>query len=87
MEAVYYLPIVTTVVSTAFTAAIFRRWAARERPLHLLWWGAGVANTRYQPASTGGVTAPMMPRMKLKWAFGFPGVSSARSQPANPSKP
>ena len=24
----------------------------------------------------------MMPRMKLKWAFGFAGVSSARSQPA-----
>jgi outer membrane protein assembly factor BamB len=24
----------------------------------------------------------MLPRMKLKWAFGFAGVSSARSQPA-----
>ena len=34
------------------------------------------------PAAAGGVTAPMMPRMKLKWAFGFAGVSSARSQPA-----
>jgi polyvinyl alcohol dehydrogenase (cytochrome) len=45
-------------------------------------WGAGASNARYQPAATGGVTAPMMPRMKLKWAFGFPGVSSARSQPA-----
>jgi polyvinyl alcohol dehydrogenase (cytochrome) len=45
-------------------------------------WGAGVANTRYVPAADGGVTAPMMPRMKLKWAFGFAGVSSARSQPA-----
>ena len=45
-------------------------------------WGASASNARYQPAATGGVTAPMMPRMKLKWAFGFPGVSSARSQPA-----
>jgi len=45
-------------------------------------WGAGVANTRYSTAAAGGLTAPMIPRLKLKWAFGFPGVSSARSQPA-----
>ena len=45
-------------------------------------WGAGATNNRYAPAAAGGVTAPMMPRMKLKWAFGFAGVSSARSQPA-----
>jgi polyvinyl alcohol dehydrogenase (cytochrome) len=58
--------------------------ALRARDLERGWngWGAGVANTRYVPAADGGVTAPMMPRMKLKWAFGFPGVSSARSQPA-----
>ena len=58
--------------------------ALRTRDLESGWngWGAGAANTRYVPAAAGGVTAPMMPRMKLKWAFGFPGVSSARSQPA-----
>jgi polyvinyl alcohol dehydrogenase (cytochrome) len=44
-------------------------------------WGAGVTNARYVPAAAGGVTAPMIPRMTLKWAFGFAGVSSARSQP------
>ena len=63
-----------TVTPKALTAADLRSgWSG---------WGAGASNTRYQPAATGGVTAPMMPRMKLKWAFGFPGVSSARSQPA-----
>lgn len=58
--------------------------ALRARDLQSGWngWGNGVTNTRYSPAATGGVTAPMLPRMKLKWAFGFPGVSSARSQPA-----
>jgi polyvinyl alcohol dehydrogenase (cytochrome) len=58
--------------------------ALRASDLRSGWngWGAGVENTRYVPAAAGGVTAPMMPRMKLKWAFGFPGVSSARSQPA-----
>jgi len=44
-------------------------------------WGAGVANTRFQPAASGGLTPPMVPRLKLKWAFGFAGVSSARAQP------
>lgn len=44
-------------------------------------WGGGVANTRYQPADRGGLTAPLVPRLTLKWAFGFPGVNSARAQP------
>src|SRR5688572_28215526 len=45
-------------------------------------WGAGATNARYQPAAGGGLTAPMVPRLTLKWAFGFPGVSSARAQPS-----
>ncbi|MEO8538272.1 MAG: hypothetical protein ABI577_00935 [bacterium] len=42
-EAVYYLPILTTVFSTTFTAIILRRWNLRGRPSHLLWWAVGVA--------------------------------------------
>jgi polyvinyl alcohol dehydrogenase (cytochrome) len=45
-------------------------------------WGAGVTNTRFQPLERGGLTAAQVPNLKLKWAFGFPGVTSARSQPA-----
>src|SRR5688572_9839171 len=45
-------------------------------------WGAGATNTRFQPAASGGLTAPMIPRLTLKWAFGFAGVSSARAQPS-----
>jgi len=45
-------------------------------------WGAGAANTRFQPQSKGGLNATNVPKLKLKWAFGFPGVNSARSQPA-----
>src|SRR2546423_4097918 len=44
-------------------------------------WGGTVANTRYVPADKGGITAPLVPRLKLKWAFGFPGVIAARAQP------
>ena len=45
-------------------------------------WGAGVANTRFQPAAKAGLTSATVPRLTLKWAYGFPGVNSARSQPA-----
>jgi polyvinyl alcohol dehydrogenase (cytochrome) len=45
-------------------------------------WGNGVRNTRYQPAESAGLTARQVPQLELKWAFGFAGVNSARSQPA-----
>lgn len=44
-------------------------------------WGAGVANGRFQTAKQGGLTAADMPKLTLKWAFGFPGVLAARAQP------
>ena len=43
-------------------------------------WGSDVANTRYTEKS--GLTAVTVPKLALKWAFGFAGVTSARSQPA-----
>ena len=45
-------------------------------------WGNGVANTRYQPVEQGGLTADDLPRLELKWAFGYANVSAARAQPA-----
>ncbi len=44
-------------------------------------WGADAGNTRYQPASAAGLTAAQVPRLKLKWAFGFPNAGSMYSQP------
>ena len=43
-------------------------------------WGAGLRNTRFQPAEVAGLTSDEVPRLALKWAFGFPGVSAAGSQ-------
>ena len=37
-----YLPIVTTLVAAAFSAALFRRWRERRTGAHLLWWAFGV---------------------------------------------
>jgi polyvinyl alcohol dehydrogenase (cytochrome) len=42
-------------------------------------WGNGPANTRFQAA---GLTAGDLPKLKLKWAFGYANVSAARAQPA-----
>ena len=44
-------------------------------------WGNGPENTRFQPKSQGKLTAKELPRLELKWAFGYSNVSSARPQP------
>jgi polyvinyl alcohol dehydrogenase (cytochrome) len=44
-------------------------------------WGVNTANTRYQDASMAGITAADVPRLRLKWAFGFPGELSVDAQP------
>jgi polyvinyl alcohol dehydrogenase (cytochrome) len=44
-------------------------------------WGADQRNTRYV-AETGGLAAADVPKLKLKWAFGIPGATQSRSQPA-----
>ena len=43
-------------------------------------WGVDTDNSRYQPKP--GITATDVPKLKLKWAFGFPGDRVAYSQPA-----
>jgi polyvinyl alcohol dehydrogenase (cytochrome) len=44
-------------------------------------WGNGIANTRFQSAEAAGLKAGDLSRLSLKWAFGFPGATSAGTQP------
>lgn len=44
-------------------------------------WGANLANTRFQPAAAAGLKADEILNLKLKWAFGFAGGTSAYGQP------
>jgi len=44
-------------------------------------WGNGVTNTRFQPAAQAGLTAEQTPRLRLKWALGFPDATVAWAQP------
>jgi len=45
-------------------------------------WGNGLANHRFQSAEAAGLTAANVGRLKLKWAFGYPGGTSAYGQPS-----
>jgi polyvinyl alcohol dehydrogenase (cytochrome) len=44
-------------------------------------WGAGAHNRRFQPEALAGLRAADVPGLKLKWAFGLPGVATANAQP------
>ena len=45
-------------------------------------WGANTQNTRYQDDKMAGLSAADVPKLKVKWAFGFPGELSADGQPS-----
>jgi polyvinyl alcohol dehydrogenase (cytochrome) len=44
-------------------------------------WGGGLANPRFQPEASGGLTAADLPKLKLKWAFGYTNTVTLRAQP------
>jgi polyvinyl alcohol dehydrogenase (cytochrome) len=44
-------------------------------------WGVDLNNSRFQPAEVARLTPDEVPKLQLKWAFGFPGVSAANAQP------
>jgi polyvinyl alcohol dehydrogenase (cytochrome) len=44
-------------------------------------WGVDATNSRFQNAKAAGLQAQDIPRLKLKWAFGFPNATSAFAQP------
>jgi polyvinyl alcohol dehydrogenase (cytochrome) len=45
-------------------------------------WSPDLSNHRFQPAAIAGMSATDVPRLKLKWAFGFEGDYLAFSQPS-----
>src|SRR5438552_1604076 len=44
-------------------------------------WGAGIANARFQDGKSAQIAADQVPKLKLKWAFGFPGAKAVYGQP------
>lgn len=43
-------------------------------------WGQNTSNARFQNAANAGLTAANVPKLKVKWAFGFPGEQSVMAQ-------
>ncbi len=43
-------------------------------------WGVNVEQHRFQPAEMAQLTAEQVPKLKLKWAFGYAGVTRAQGQ-------
>jgi polyvinyl alcohol dehydrogenase (cytochrome) len=52
-----------------------------EKP-HWSGWGVDLAQTRFQPENQAQLHPDQLSKLKLKWAFGFPGADKAYSQPA-----
>ena len=44
-------------------------------------WGASAANNRFQPEEVAKLGAKDVPKLKLKWAFGYPASSAINAQP------
>ncbi len=44
-------------------------------------WGAGIDNARFQSAAGAQLAAEQVAKLKLKWAFGFPGAKAVYGQP------
>src|SRR5258708_3549373 len=55
-----------------------------SKPLIGEWngWAGDPENSRFQSAEAAGLTAEQVPKLKLKWTFGFPGDFVAFSQPS-----
>jgi polyvinyl alcohol dehydrogenase (cytochrome) len=44
-------------------------------------WSTEPTNTRFQSKAAGGLSAADLPKLRLKWAFGYVNVSALRAQP------
>jgi polyvinyl alcohol dehydrogenase (cytochrome) len=57
-----------------------KRFNASEGATWNGWGGANTSNTRFTDAKSAGLAAADVPKLKLKWAFGFPGDLQSNAQ-------
>src|SRR5206468_10988506 len=74
-------PLVTTPSPQSLCAARAGDFAGASAGPAWNGWGVNTSNTRHQDEAAAGFTAAQVPRLKLKWAFGFPGDVAADAQP------
>jgi polyvinyl alcohol dehydrogenase (cytochrome) len=56
-------------------------FSPNDKQPHWNGWGAQTHQQRFQPAAMARLTATQVPKLKLKWAFAFPGANRAFGQP------
>jgi polyvinyl alcohol dehydrogenase (cytochrome) len=66
--------------ATAYCAAGGPAFADPLAKPHWNGWGVNLEQHRFQPAEMAQLSAEQVPKLKLKWAFGFPGVTRAQGQ-------
>jgi polyvinyl alcohol dehydrogenase (cytochrome) len=52
-----------------------------ENKHHWNGWGSNITNTRHQPESIGQISARDLGKIRIKWAYGFPGSTKVDAQP------
>jgi len=57
-------------------------WTGPLAAPHWNGWGGDASNRRFQSTAQAGISAADVLRLRLKWAFGFPGDIQAYAQPA-----
>jgi polyvinyl alcohol dehydrogenase (cytochrome) len=53
-----------------------------DQPPFASGWGVDRENSRHIPSESARLGTPDIPRLRLKWAFAYPGATRARSQPS-----
>lgn len=72
----------TPVPASAFCSAGAKPFRYSSSGPNWRGWSTGVTNSRFQSSAGAGLSANDVTKLKLKWAFGLGGETSARSQPA-----
>jgi len=75
------LPGKAEIPAEAFCAAGGGAFSEPLAKPHWIGWGADLEQHRFQPAEMAQLSAAQVPKLKLKWAFGFDGVTRAFGQP------
>jgi polyvinyl alcohol dehydrogenase (cytochrome) len=75
------LPGKEQIPAEAFCPAVGATFTDPFAKPHWNGWGGNLEQHRFQPAEMAQLSAAQVPKLKLKWAFGFSGVARAFGQP------
>jgi polyvinyl alcohol dehydrogenase (cytochrome) len=77
-----YANTTTGIVDPCLDDRIHEPFAPKPNEPHWNGWGVDVAQHRFQPGEMAGLSAQDIPKLKLKWAFGYDQANQAYAQPS-----